>query len=415
MVTGFKASAMPAVKFRHNFNRFDGRLIMVMARALRLMLISAGPLMLPAVASAESTLGFVITTWHNAIYETKFIDECPTGLAEGNHFYWWNSTSWEERAELTQDGLTNRPERLRMSLNRGRNGADICMDPTSIDAPPLRTVKGSISFGMNLDENIDGEATANTCKHENFTSPEGEPGIDNQFYRVVGCIHAYRSVGYFFANPNESRKMQSLAIILMEVKDVDNPRNDDSVEVTFYRSIDGYAVDSTSQFVGYGSYRIDTFEGKPRYGDTVKGKIVDGVLTTEPADVMLPYFGNYTYQQMRIRDMRMEFVIDENEETSTGLLAGYYDVELVYHQAMGIGGVHSNAFISCPGLFETANKYADGYPDPETGKCTALSAAWHIQAVPAHIIHPLKPQAPRKATAPDEQGLWDKVIAFMTD
>ena len=103
----------------------------------------------------------------------------------------------------------------------------------------------------------------------------------------------------------------------MEVEGVDDPRNDESVTVTFYRSIDGYALDSTSQFVPYGSYRVDTFEGEPRYGDTVQGKIVDGVLTTESGDVMLPYFGNYTYQQMQIRGMRMELEIDENEQTST--------------------------------------------------------------------------------------------------
>lgn len=383
-------------------------------RKLKLILATASLMLLPASAFAESTLGFVITTWHNAVYETKFIDECPTGLADGNHFYWWNSKTPKARAELTEDGLTNRPFRLRMMLNRGKNGEDICMDPTSIDFPPIRTVQGQVSFGMNLDGNSDGRPTENTCQHENFTSPAGEPGIDNQFYRVVGCIHAYRSVGYFFANPNESRKLQSLAIILMEVEGVDDPRNDDSVTVTFYRSVDGYALDSTSQFVPYGSYRIDMFEGKPRYGDKVQGQIVDGVLTTESADVMLPYFGNYTYQQMQIRGMRMKLEIDEGGRTSTGLVAGYYPVDLVYHQAMGIGGVHANAFISCPGLWDAANKYADGYPDPETGECTAMSAAWHIQAVPAYVVHPERAPA-RQA---DDEGGRDgqqKEAAFLTD
>lgn len=358
--------------------------------------VTAAVLLSSLPATAQSTLGFVITTWHNAIYETKFIDECPTGLAEGNHFYWWDSLAPEERAAITLDGLNDRVARLRYTLNRGDDGADICMDPTAIKFPPLRTVEGTVSYGMNLDGNIDGAATTKSCQHENFTSPAGEPGIDNQFYRVAGCVHAYRTIGYFHANPNESRKIQSLAIILVEVTGVDDPRNDDSVEVTFYRSIDGYALDSTSRFVPYGSYRIDTFEGKPRYGDTVSGKIVDGVLMTEPKDVMLPYFGNYTYQQMRIRDMRMEFRIGESGDTSTGMLAGYYDVELMLHQAFGIGGVHANAFLSCPGLYEAAHKYADGYPDPETGECTALSSAWNIQAVPAHIVYPV--------TAPERQA-----------
>lgn len=353
--------------------------------------VMAALLGLPSSASAESTLGFVITTWHNAIYETKFMDECPSGLAESNHFYWWNSLSPDERATVTLDGLNDRVARLRMMLKRGPEGVDICMDPTAIKFAPLRTVEGTKSFGMNLDGNEDGAATTRSCQHDNFTSPTGEPGIDNQFYRIAGCVHAYRSIGYFHANPNESRKIQSLAIILVEVTGVDDPTNDDSVEVSFYRSIDGYPLDSTSQFVPYGSYRVDTFEGKPRYGDTISGKIVDGVLTTEPKDVMLPYFGNYTYQQMRIRDMRMEFKISEKGETSTGMLAGYYDVELMLHQVLNISAVHANAFLSCPGLYDAAHKYADGYPDPGTGECTALSSAWTIQAVPAYLIFPETP------------------------
>ena len=98
------------------------------------------------------------------------------------------------------------------------------------------------------------------------------------------------------------------------------------------------------------------------------------------------------------------------------MIAGYYPVELIYHQAMGIGGVHANAFISCPGLWEAANKYADGYPDPETGECTAMSSAWHIQAVPAHIIHPSKPNTRQAESDTDnEGGFWNSISALLTD
>jgi hypothetical protein len=370
------------------------------------MAATAAMAALPRPAAASSTLGFVITTWNNAIYETKFIDECPRGLADSNHDYWWASLSRHERAELTVNGMTNRPERWREVAARGRDGADACIDPTSVDDPPLLTVEGKISYGMNLDGNIDGAPTPNTCRHENFTSPDGVAGIDNQFYRVVGCIQAYRSIGYFDANPNESRKMQALGIILMEITGVDDPRNDDAVDITFYRSIDGYAVDSTAQFVPFGSYRIDTFAGRPRYGDTVKGRIAGGVLTTDPGDVRLPYFGNYTYQQMLIRDMRMEFAIAPDGKSAAGLLAGYYDVEQMYHQIQGIGGIHADTFVACGALYDAAHAYADGYPDPVTGKCTALSAAWKVNAVAAYIIHPERDETAPAAARP---GLWARL------
>jgi len=36
---------------------------------------------------------------------------------------------------------------------------------------------------MNLDGTTDGAATANSCAHEKFTGPNGEPAVDNQTYR----------------------------------------------------------------------------------------------------------------------------------------------------------------------------------------------------------------------------------------
>ena len=63
-------------------------------------------------ASAEPppgrTLGFVIRDTFTAVYETKFMDECPLGLNISNDEYWWRGLpSEEERARLTENGLIN--------------------------------------------------------------------------------------------------------------------------------------------------------------------------------------------------------------------------------------------------------------------------------------------------------------------
>jgi hypothetical protein len=34
------------------------------------------------------------------------------------------------------------------------------------------------------------------------------------------------------------------------------------------------------------------------------------------------------------------------------------------------------------------HRYADGFKDPKTGQCTAMSTAWQIAAIPAFVIHP---------------------------
>lgn len=46
--------------------------------------------------------------------------------------------------------------------------------------------------------------------------------------------------------------------------------------------------------------------GKPRYGAVAKGKIVDGVLITQPIDLKLPFYGNSAYAEIDLRDMNMK-------------------------------------------------------------------------------------------------------------
>ena len=55
--------------------------------------------------AADKALAFVVKDWFNAIYETKFMDECPEGLAVANDEHWWRSLSKEDRAKLTGNGM----------------------------------------------------------------------------------------------------------------------------------------------------------------------------------------------------------------------------------------------------------------------------------------------------------------------
>ena len=130
-----------------------------------------------AGAPPGRTLGFVVKDFMPAVYETKFMDECPAGLNIGNDEIWWRGLSKQERSELTQDGLITTLDRWFTAVRRGPNGEDVCINPEVIkDDPPLLTVEGSTSFGVNLDGNVDGSATPKSCSHENFTSPDGDSG-----------------------------------------------------------------------------------------------------------------------------------------------------------------------------------------------------------------------------------------------
>ena len=342
-----------------------------------------------ADAPPNRTLGFVVQGWMPAVYESKFIDECPAGLNISNDEIWWRSLSKEERTEKTQDGLITTLDRWFFAKNRGPNGEDVCINPEVIkDDPPLLTVEGATSFGVNLDGNVDGKATPKTCTHQNFTSPAGVQGIDNQLYRLIGCVYGFRDQGVIEINANEMRRTSGLAMILIEVTDVDDALNDDDVTVTFYRSVDQFPLDSTGQVIPYSSYRIDYTDGSPRYGDSLKGSIVDGVLQAGSGDVRLPYYGNYNYLHPIIRDMQIKLEINEDGTNSKGTVAGYYDLEQYLYHTGGLGPVISTGNFSCPAFFDAAQRMADGYPDPETGECTHISSAFEINAFAAFVVHP---------------------------
>jgi hypothetical protein len=345
----------------------------------------------PALAEQKS-LGFVVTIWNTAMYESKFVDECPNGFNIGYDELWWRGLSKEDRAKYTDNGLKSRLDRYFNAIRRGPKGEDVCMNPTVVQDPPLLTVEGKLSFGMNLDGNTDGSPTANTCKHENFIGLDGTPGVDNQMYRLLGCIYGFRSYGQFEVNANENRKSNGNGMTLIEVTGVDDTKNDSDVEVSFYRAVDQYTLDGSGRFTPFASYRIDAPDGKPRYASKVKGRIENGVVVTEPGNVNLPFYGNYTYMNQEIKDMRMQLTLAEDGAGATGMVAGYYGVDQLMFYVGGLGPIQSTAISNCPSTHVAAHQLADGYPDPQTGKCTALSSAFNFSAVAAFVIHPKSSQ-----------------------
>jgi hypothetical protein len=342
-----------------------------------------------ARGQSSGSLGFVVRHWYTAIYETKFMDECERGLNISNDEIWWRSLSKKDRAEKTQNGLLETLRRWQPAVRRGPNGEDVCLDPTVVTDPPFITVNGDVSYGVNLDGTTDGKATPKTCAHQKFRGLNGEPAVDNQLYRLLGCTYGWRSNGIFEVNADEMRGTSGLAMILIEVTGVDDPRNDDDVTVTFYRSIDQFPQDSSGKPIPFSSYRIDTKpDGTPRYGDSLRGRIENGVIKAGSGDVRLPFYGNYTFSQHNFKDMSIELTISEDGKTADGMVYGYYDVEEFLYHVTGTGVVISTAGFSCPALFAAAWELADGYPDPETGRCTALSSAFKINTYAAHVVKP---------------------------
>ncbi len=333
------------------------------------------------------SIAFVIANWDNAIYETRFMDECPEGPAIGNDTLWWRSLTRANRDKLTDKGLVQPVDRRFLSVLRGPKGEDVCWNPSIIRDPPLRTVQGRTSFGFNLDGTSDGSATPKSCRHQKFVSEKGVPGVDNQMYRLLGCHYGWRHNGVLDTFGNEERRNSGRGVVLIEITGITDPRNSKDVRVSFYRALDPFPIDSSGRILPFASYRIDTNGGKPRYGTVVHGRIVDGVLETDPADLKLPYYANGAFAEIDLRDMKLELNLAVADDGKVhGLVGGYYDFDKWWEYMRKIEFLIATGDWSCPALYEAAKHLADGYPDPKTGECTAISSAFKIDAIPAFAV-----------------------------
>ena len=351
--------------------------------------LMAGASSAQAAAPDGHRMAFVVKDWFTAIYETKFMDECPEGVSTANDEFWWRKLSPAERAKLTGNGMVQALNRFGISVNQGEHKENVCLLPDSVQRPRMRTVEGKISYGLDLDGTADGRATPKTCAHDNFVGPDGTPGIDNQLYRLIGCTYGWRkNVGTVDLNANEMRGTSGLGMILIEVTDVDDTKNDDDVTVTFYRSVDQWVQDSSGSPLPFSTYAIDMVDGKPRYGDSAKGSIKNGVIETKAADVRLPYYGNYNFMHPIIKDMHLHLTPTADGTKAHGMVAGYYSLADFQYYIGGLGGVVPVNGIDCPSVVQEAARLADGYPDPKTGQCTALSSAFDLEAYAAFVRHP---------------------------
>lgn len=378
---------------------------MVTARRTTVAALIAAALLLAGCRPQASPgkLAFVVEAWRTAVYETEYMEECPDGVAVGNDEIWFDGLSREDKEKWTQGGrlqVLDMPRRAQQYL-RGPRAEDVCWNPTVVVDPPMRIVRGRYSYGFNLDGTIDGSATPKSCAHGKFLDPSGKLAVDNQLYRLMGCVYGYRDKGYLEHHANRERQDESKGIILIDIGGVEDPRNDPAVQVRFFLSATSLHFDAAGRIVPFSTYEAV----RGRYGDTVRGRIVNSVLETDPADLTLPVYGNDAAADMVFRDFRIRMEISADGTRAQGLWAGYQTVESFWDY---IQKVQHNAPVgqySCPALYVAAHQLADGYPDPETGECTALSSAFSFEAAAAFVM------VPPDGQATDEERIVKYIVA----
>lgn len=350
--------------------------------------VGEAPTGLPEVP-ANGEMGFLVARFVMPI--VPGLESCPDGLALNARETYIEGLPPAEKERLLRP--ENEPEltrRWKASVT-GPGGTNICTNPEMFtDRPPMRTVRHPNGWGMDLD----GGGNEDTCAHEEFTDPHGNVGIDNQEYRAMGCwpmIRGYDGTGgdtlrgydQFFASGEWTQ--------VLLIRGIDSLERDDDVTVIYANTPDRPVVDSAGKFLAGASFTIS--DTAPRNRNVLKGRIVNGVLETEPADIVLTQTwgqggardirGNrtkFTYKKGRLR-------LTFNPDGSlSGMVGGYRPLfEIFQSPAIGGIGAATTAGIDCAAQLTNLRKHADGIRDPQTGQCSAVSSAMRMTAIPAFV------------------------------
>jgi hypothetical protein len=330
-------------------------------------------------AAAPRTIGLVLTDWRYALFETPDgKEECPAGLQAGEVAQFKAQEDWQDHVKKFGASFEN----------RGPHGEKGNLSPLVVQDPiPWRELQTSHGFGVNLDGTTDGHATAKTCKHGKFSNDAGEK-IDNQMARVVGCILGFRTSGMTLTFYRNEIITKSTNRLLIEITGVDDMKNDPDVEVSFYKGRDGLVRTATGNtFIPLMSQRID--ERFPQYTFKTHGRIVDGVLQTDPIPAVrfpLSFTGNVAERRMQDFTVRLKLT----DDGAQGLFAGYENADTWWNIQSKSVTPELDRY-SPAGMYRALHRYVDGYPDATTGECTAISVGYQVAAIRALIIHTSAP------------------------
>lgn len=360
--------------------------------------LGAAPVSAPAIAEASTRklppapangeMGFVVDFFAPAFLEDAAA--CPEGTALKIREAYLQSLPAEERARLSQKSNEEELTKRWHASAFGPNGTNVCSQPELFDRPMIRTVQSKRAVGLDLD----GGSAEQSCGHQEFVSPQGERGIDNQAYRALGCKLEWQGPDGKGGDQRRGTRAQMTSgewtqVILL--RGVDSLERDDDVEVIYANTPDRVVVDSEGKVLPGASFTVS--DTRPRHRNVLKGRIVGGVLTTEPADIKLTQTwgqggardirGNRTKFDLRSARLKLTFQPDGSVQ---GLVGGYQPVfDLIQSPALGGAGSALTAGIDCAAELKTLKALADGIRDPKTGQCTGVSSALELKAVPAFV------------------------------
>jgi predicted lipoprotein with Yx(FWY)xxD motif len=334
-------------------------------------------------AVASETRGYVVSWFHFAPNNTDA--DCPDGVnPRAAEVYARIMTEWGKSPEEIKTVLAG-DWVGRMSGDAGYRGkidgkiVDVYQNPTSVADPHIKTGKGHVGLGFNLD---------GKDSPDNYVDPQtGEHGVDNEFFRVVACTDAQQ--GTLKTRPTHPSIVWDMArdqmpAWLIEVSGIDNLENDNDVEVTISRALEPVVRNAEGLPQADMTFRADP---NPRAISHAHGHIKNGMLTTDSFDFNM--IGDpYVMAEYHGKASKLRLNLSPGADSGKGILGGYFPWKDFY-AAWALGGSvnEANLSLDLPGLYYALRRMADGYPDPKTGENTRISTSYIVEAIPAFVKH----------------------------
>jgi catechol 2,3-dioxygenase-like lactoylglutathione lyase family enzyme len=352
-------------------------------------MVVAASTILPMTASAAWTRSYVVEWNEPAMYygaSTGVIDpgtDCPKGTNPEIDWIKVMMDAGYTRAEA--EWLRNPANPTRSPVHgqnqmafRGKDRANVYIDPTSTPDAGLVGVTGTIGEGVDLDGST----------RTGFTSPAGEKGIDNNFYKTLGCWKTYRGPQRLSSGAlqfNDSMRNGAWTTVIVVTGEGDDPMNERRAVVGFYLSDDKMVKDGNGNIA-----RDYTFRVKPhaKYEAIFPARVVNGVITsTEAVDGTLrePAY-NHDLELLRAR-IRLEMKADG---TLTGHVGGYRPWEPIYKAWVNARGpvIEALTWVQLPAVYYALRRNADFSPAGRRGEKTHISYALRVDAIPAFVMTP---------------------------
>ena len=233
-------------------------------------------------------------------------------------------------------------------------------------------VEDGIAPGFDVDGVITEKGDEESCGHGDFTSPDGEEGIDNQLAMITPLLDLV-GLGAVHGLIQSSIEQGGLLLVL-ELDGLDDVTSDDEVGVTMRFGAGSPLLGTDGQLLSGQTYQVHV--NSPDLS-APNGRVEDGTLTAGPFEVRIPIVVFDIEYELTVRNALIRADLTYDGGMVNGMLGGMVPMSDLW-------AIAEVADQEAGGIFDSVKLVLGNMPDhapDENGDCTELSAALAFTAV----------------------------------